>query len=84
MQKNQEGKHIVSPSDLANHHACQHVTRLELEKLDGRIQSPPDYKDEFLEMLQERGRNFEREILEQYIADGLSVCVVSESTRLQR
>jgi len=80
MQKNQEGKHIVSPSDLANHHACQHVTRLELEKLDGRIQSPPDYKDEFLEMLQERGRNFEREILKQYIADGLSVCVVGNYT----
>lgn len=80
MQKNQEGKHIVSPSDLANHHACQHVTRLELERLDGRIQSPPNYKDEFLEMLQERGRNFEREILEQYIADGLSVCVVGNYT----
>ena len=50
-----QGKHIISPSDLVNHHACQHVTRLELERLDGRIPSPPDYKDEFLEMLQERG-----------------------------
>lgn len=76
MQKDKQGKHIVSPSDLANHHACQHVTRLELERLDGRIQSPPNFKDEFLEMLQERGRNFEKEILDQYIADGLSVCVV--------
>ena len=76
MQKDQQGKHIVSPSDLANHHACQHVTRLELERLDGRIVSPPNFKDEFLEMLQERGRNFEKEILDQYIADGLSVCVV--------
>lgn len=76
MQKDQQGKHIVSPSDLANHHACQHVTRLELERLDGRIVSPPNFKDEFLEMLQERGRKFEKEILDQYIADGLSVCVV--------
>jgi uncharacterized protein len=74
----QQGKHIISPSDLANHHACQHVTRLELERLDGRIPSPPDYKDEFLEMLQERGRTFEKEVLQQFILEGLSVVAIGD------
>lgn len=73
-------KIIISPTDLANHHACSHVTKLELERLSGRITSPPVFEDAFLRMLQDRGRAFEGRVLEQYVADGKSIVTVGNHT----
>ncbi|MFZ9761510.1 MAG: PD-(D/E)XK nuclease family protein, partial [Candidatus Kapaibacteriota bacterium] len=72
-------KIIISPTDLANHHACSHVTKLELERLSGRITSPPVFEDAFLRMLQDRGRAFEGRVLEQYVREGKDVVSLEQS-----
>ena len=72
----------ISPTDLANHHACSHATKLELERLSGRIPPPPVFEDAFLDMLKNRGRVFEAQVLEQFLANGKKIVSV-ENTSIQ-
>lgn len=61
-----------SASDLSNFLNCNHLTSLDLEAVNG-IQTKPHYKNEVTEMLQQRGQEFEAEILASYIESNKSV-----------
>lgn len=52
-----------SASDLANHLACRHLTRLDQMTAERRLQ-PPTWKDPLLEVLQQRGFDHEKAYLE--------------------
>ncbi len=62
----------LSASDLSNHISCSHLTQLNLLEANGKIKVPV-YDDPSLELLQQRGQEFEAEIIESYRHKGLTV-----------
>ncbi len=62
----------LSASDLSNHIACRHSTFLDLCAANGFVK-PPDYSDPKLEILIERGMEFERAYLDHLKTQGLSI-----------
>ncbi len=71
-----EGRLVVSPSDLVGYLLCGHLTELSLEVADGRLDRPPG--DGELSVVQARGLEHERAYLEGLKAQGRAVTVVSE------
>ena len=71
-----EGRLVVSPSDLVGYLLCGHLTELSLEVADGRLDRPPG--DGELSVVQARGLEHERAYLEGLKAQGRTVSVVSE------
>lgn len=68
---------IFSPSDLANHISCKHLTNLNKKSALGELQKPV-YKNRVLEMLRERGINFEAAYLEQLRLEGKSIVEIHQ------
>ena len=75
------GVYTISATDLAKALACQHTTKLSLERLDDRIQII-EYDDPQSEMLQKMGLEYERKYLLEQINAGKNVATVS-STQTQ-
>lgn len=69
----------LSATDLSDHIACTHLTYLDISVAKG-IMSPPDYRDPMLAVLQERGQEFERTFLEQFLAEGLRISMPGMTT----
>lgn len=67
---------IFSASDLSNHIHCKHLTNLNLEAINGKLDKPFT-SNRSLELLRERGVNFEDNFLEDLIAQGFSVYKVN-------
>jgi len=57
-----DGVTIISPTDLANHLACKHLTWLNLKSLETGI-SPRKLDDDLLEVLQHYGAEHEAKFL---------------------
>ena len=53
----------LTASDLVNHLACRHLTRLDFEVASGE-RMVPDFKDPTVEMLQEKGDAHEKDYIE--------------------
>lgn len=70
--KLQHSKIIFSPSDLANHISCRHLTNLNKKAALGELKKPI-YKNRVLEMLRDRGLKFEAAFLEQLRSEGKSI-----------
>jgi uncharacterized protein len=62
--KKENSSILLSASDLSQHLACAHLTELNLAVLNGTIDNR-SYHDPLLDILQERGMEFERHYLEQ-------------------
>lgn len=62
----------LSASDLANHIACKHLTYLNLELVHGKLEKPKHY-DPTLELLLERGQEFEKSYLDNLIESGKNI-----------
>jgi predicted RecB family nuclease len=67
-----DGRLRVAASDVANFVACQHLTRLNLAAAH-RLVTAPTVKDLGAEVLEERGREHESEILESFRNRGWEV-----------
>ncbi len=63
---------MLSASDLANHLACRHLTKLDLAATRGEIE-PPRRREALLEALRERGLAHERAFVEHLRGQGLDV-----------
>ena len=61
--KLEAGRIRLSPSDLANHLACPHVSSLDRGVLEGRWAKPDHYRPE-TEILAQRGLEHEKAYLE--------------------
>jgi uncharacterized protein len=72
------GVYTISATDLAKALACQHTTKLTLERLDDRIQIIK-YDDPQSKMLQEMGLDYEKDYLLQQIREGKQVATVSST-----
>lgn len=70
--KLEHSKIIFSPSDLANHISCRHLTNLNKKAALGELKKPI-YKNRVLEMLRDRGLKFEAAFLEQLRSEGKSI-----------
>ncbi|RAR73744.1 TM0106 family RecB-like putative nuclease [Flavobacterium aciduliphilum] len=68
---------IFSPSDLANHISCKHLTNLNKKAALGELKKPI-YSNRVLDMLRERGLNFEQEFLSQLRAQGKSIVEINQ------
>ena len=67
---------IFSPSDLANHISCKHLTNLNKKAALGELKKPV-YKNRVLEMLRERGINFEDDFLQQLRSEGKNIVEIN-------
>ena len=54
---------LLSASDLVGHLHCRHLTALDIEVANGRLDKPK-FWDPFQEILQERGRRHEEGFIE--------------------
>jgi predicted RecB family nuclease len=73
-----EGASIrLAATDISNHLACRHLTRLDRAVVEGRL-SAPSWRDPALALLQERGFAHERAFLAYLRAAGLEVAEPDE------
>lgn len=75
--KIEQQKIIFSPSDLANHINCKHLTYLNKKAALGELNKPV-YKNRVLEMLQERGLNFENAYLQNLRLEGKTIVEIQQ------
>jgi len=68
---------IFSPSDLANHISCKHLTSLNKKAALGLLKKPT-YTNRVLDILRERGLLFESEYLSQLENEGKSIVKISQ------
>ena len=74
-----DGTVIVSATDLIGYLACDHLATLELGRIEGLWERPPDRADDpTVKLMQEHGDRHEREYLERLRADRKSVREISK------
>ncbi|HWA28539.1 MAG TPA: hypothetical protein VG734_23015 [Lacunisphaera sp.] len=72
-----EGQLVLSATDLSSFFECEYRTILDLEVLGGRLERPPQ-NDLERRILQERGREHEARVLNEFVRQGLGVVNVPE------
>lgn len=70
-------KIIFSPSDLANHISCKHLTNLNKKAALGELKKQV-YKNRVLDMLRERGVKFEDAFLQQLHSEGKNIVEINQ------
>jgi len=65
----------LTASDLVNHLACRHLTRLDFE-VASQEREAPDFRDPTVEMLQEKGDSHERDYIEYLREAGHQVTLI--------
>lgn len=75
--KKELNKIIFSPSDLANHLSCKHLTNLNKKAAKGELKKPV-YKNRVLEMLRDRGLQFEAAFLTQLRNEGKNIVEIKQ------
>ena len=76
MKKN--ASHIIfSPSDLSNHLSCKHLTELNKKAVLGLLNRPV-YTNRVLEMLRDKGLQFEAHFLQELEKGGKSIVKISQ------
>jgi predicted RecB family nuclease len=76
MKKSNNGI-VFSPSDLSNHISCKHLTNLNKKAALGEIKKPT-YTNRVVDLLRERGLQFENEFLETLAQEGKSILKLSQ------
>ena len=69
-------KLFYSPSDIANHISCRHLTELNKKEARGILDGPEMYNNSSLAMLKEKGESFEKEHLLKLKDQGLKICEI--------
>ncbi|MCS5488905.1 TM0106 family RecB-like putative nuclease [Algoriphagus limi] len=70
---------IFSPSDLANHISCRHLTQLNKLAATGSLEKPYT-SNRVLEVLREKGIAFEEQYLQELESQGKSIVVISRDS----
>jgi uncharacterized protein len=73
-----DGTVIVSATDLVGFLACDHLTSLELGRIEGRWDRPPRREDPTVQLMQDRGDAHELAHVERLRARGLSVVEIDK------
>lgn len=68
---------LYSPSDLAAHSSCKHLTQLNKQHARGEIADPEVLTNRVVLMLQERGMDFEMNHLQQLRKEGMKVIEIN-------
>lgn len=76
--KLKNNKIIYSPTDLANHLNCRHLTELNKQEVRGEIVPPEIYDDARLEEIRLRGTEFETGYLNSLKSQGLRVAEIND------
>jgi uncharacterized protein len=76
-------KPLYSAKDLLNFLGCTHATALDLGVLNATIESASNPKDEYLDLLKEKGNEHERRYLEQLTAEGRHVVEIKKSSVIE-
>lgn len=71
---------LFSPSDLSNHLSCKHLTQLNKLAAKGELESPIK-TNRVLDILREKGIDFESQFLKQLKSEGKSVVELSRETK---
>lgn len=79
MKKSSNG-FVFSPTDLSNHLSCKHLTQLNKLAALGELESPVK-TNRVLDLLREKGIDFESQFLEQLKSEGKSVVEFSRETK---
>ena len=66
---------LLSASDLVGHLHCRHLTALDIDNANGKLDKPK-FWDPFQEILQERGRRHEEGFIKHLKASGFAVTVI--------
>lgn len=77
MKKTQSGI-IFSPTDLANHISCKHLTQLNKKAALGELKKPV-YQNKVVELLRKRGISFEATFLNQLESEGKTIVRISQN-----
>ena len=75
--KCKDNKIIYSPSDLSTHSSCKHLTQLNKQHARGEIADPEQYTNRVLQMLKEKGIEFEENHLQEIKDQGKTVAEIS-------
>jgi predicted RecB family nuclease len=76
--KKENNNIIFSPSDLANHLSCKHLTNLNKKAAFGLIKKPT-FKNRVLDMLRDRGIAFEAEFLKILREEGKTIIEITQT-----
>ena len=68
---------IYSPSDLSSHSSCKHLSQLNKQHARGEIADPEQYTNRVLQMLKEKGIEFEENHLQEIKDQGRTVSEIS-------
>ncbi|MEZ4970753.1 MAG: hypothetical protein R2814_14055 [Flavobacteriaceae bacterium] len=68
---------IYSPSDLSSHSSCKHLSQLNKQHARGEIADPEQYTNRVLQMLMEKGIEFEENHLREIKDQGRTVSEIS-------
>ena len=71
-----DGQLIVSATDLVGHLACDHLSTLELGRVEGRWERPHRREDLTVQLMQDRGDAHERDHLERLRGRGLTIAEI--------
>jgi len=74
-------KLIYSPSDLALHSSCKHLTELNKQLAKGDIAAPPKYQNRTRDMLIAKGIEWEEQHLEETKEEGKTVVEIDMKDR---
>ena len=77
MQRTDDGTIIVSATDLVGYLACDHLSTLELGRVEGRWEKPPRRADPTVQLMQDRGDAHEASHLAKLRAQGRSVIEIA-------
>lgn len=75
--KYRNNKIIYSPSELSAHSSCKHLTQLNKQHSRSEIADPAPYTNRVLQMLKEKGIEFEEDHLKELKGQGKSVVEIS-------
>ncbi|MBA4170598.1 MAG: hypothetical protein H0X68_09370, partial [Chloroflexi bacterium] len=73
MQRTKDGTIIVSATDLVGYLACDHLSTLELGRVEGKWERPPRRADPTVQFMQDRGDAHEAAHLAKLRGEGRSV-----------
>lgn len=75
--KYKNNQFTYSPSDLSSHSSCQHLTQLNKQLANGEIEEPEVYDNPVLDVLIEKGIEFEEKYLQEIKSQGKTVEEIS-------
>jgi len=75
--KKKNNQIIYSPTDLSTHSSCKHLTQLNKQHARGEIADPEVYTNRVLQMLMEKGIEFEENHLQEIKDQGKTVLEIS-------